>query len=98
MSEDLRLVVIASEGRVVTFFETDRTEFPEICTLDRDRTFIRQYQGDLAQLVGEPIDLPGVIYVESKPWRVGTKTINKPSERVRRLKSALVIPFPVRPA
>ncbi len=72
------------EGVFIEHFVTDRDEFPLIATNQRDRVFI---------LVSTSED--GAIYLEITPWRISTKTLDKPkAKRVRPKLTAIVIPFP----
>lgn len=97
----LRTVLLVSHtGAALTYFETDRTEFPPLATYNRDRIFSLAFTGDLTTVAESDFEFPGgiegAIYAETDCWRISTKTIDAPRPRRRRRRSAQIFNFPLK--
>jgi hypothetical protein len=97
-SLDMRIVVlVSSQGAIVTHFATYRDHFPPVATHDRDRVFTLAFQGELTGLPGlewpSCIAVQGAIYREADIWRISGRTIDVPKPAKRRRKSAQILPF-----
>lgn len=94
------VVLISASGDILTHFATDRTDFAEVATHDRDRIFKLIFQGDLTSLEG--VQLPsgctvqGAIYKEVEAWRISTRTLDRLRPSKRRRRSAVILAFPQR--
>ncbi|WP_107719228.1 MULTISPECIES: hypothetical protein [unclassified Novosphingobium] len=98
-SLDKRVVVlVSSQGAIVTHFATDRDHFPPVATHDRDRVCTLAFQGELTGLPGlewpSCIAVQGAIYREADIWRISGRTIDVPKPAKRRRKTAQILPFP----
>lgn len=86
------MVLLAAGGIPLAIFETDRTEFPVVATWARDRVFLLRHQGDLTAH-GMPEGVEGAVYVEADPWRINMRSIDRPTSRAPRRRSARILPF-----
>lgn len=94
------IIFVSLAGDIIAHFLTDRESFAEVATLDRDRIFRRVFAGDLTSLpdMGMPSGavVSGALYQEAEAWRINNRTIDNPTPRARRRRTATIIPFPVR--
>lgn len=94
------VILVSSDGVTISYFETNRMEFPTVATYDRDRIFGLAFTGDLSSLPGasaiSPLPMEGAIYAEMDCWRISTKTINlvRPRRKHSR-RSAQIFHFPM---